>query len=341
MADPLSIYGAVATSFELFGQFLKICRRFGDLPRTLDAVNRRLQGYEYALKDWKNKFRIESHRPLRFYQALWGDDEPKVRHLLNVLQICCKGVKKTLNKMVSKALPDMSDAIYDGRVDEAAMNAAVREIKQQIRGWTRLKAAVMNEVQDLEDDLKDFERDLAALTWISKVAFREQHGTDLEQFDASRLTGRGLFYRQTRKNAQMLHDAYKYEDDPIRCYLVLEPLVFGSGRDASRDSGSRRSQSPQAQGSSQQLNALGPRSRPRARSEGDVGSQSLTVYRSARSPGIKYRENVKEVDPKRHFQFLLQYRGISRPIVIRPASLEGTKRALKQVIVSKLLFKPW
>jgi hypothetical protein len=199
----------------------------------------------------------------------------------------------------------------------------------------RLKYALKNQAQGLDEELDDFEEKLTALRRISVEAFRTLHNVNINKVrDTSTVIGRGLYYRKTRINAIKLHDAFTLQPDPIRCYLALgtvvdeqrhqspNPSSRGSRRNS--DAGSNRDQDRR------QLAVYGV-SRPSRAAAVGSDSQGLTVYRSSRSPGIKFREYIQDIDKDRHFQFLLQYSGFSYPVVIRPVRFQGTGNAKDQI----------
>jgi hypothetical protein len=338
MADALAIYGAVATSLHLLGKFIDVCQRYGELPKEIDQGYCSLKGCEAALKEWKDRFRLQPGRPHDFYRVLWGEDERDIAHILNDMQHICEKVRDTVKGVMTVATRQRDIRIYDGRVDEEFLRDKIRAAKDGLGGWTRVKWAIKNQAKGLRQEIDDFERQFTNLQRISRTAFRTVHNINIDRVeDTSTVIHGGLYYRKTRLNAAKLHDAFKYQPDPIRCYFALGTIV-DERRQWSPNANTRGSRRNSDTGAShnqdgRQLTVQGRLGVSRPSRSASVGStsQGLTVYRSSRSPGIRFHEYIQDVHEDRHFQFLLQYTGISYPIVIRPVRFEGTHRAKDQI----------
>ncbi|KAF2416543.1 hypothetical protein EJ08DRAFT_703605 [Tothia fuscella] len=203
-------------------------------------------------------------------------------------------------------------------------------------------AHILNQMQincekarGLDAELDDFVEKLTALRRISVEAFRTLHNVNINKVrDTSTVIGRGLYYRKTRSSTIKLHHALTYQPDTIRSYLALGTVVDEQRHQSSNPSprGSRRD-SDAGSNRDQDRRQLGVYGLPRLSRAASVGSdsQGLTVCRSSRSPGIKFREYIQDVNKDQHFQFLLQYSGFSYPVVLRPVRFQGTESAKDQI----------
>lgn len=224
MADPLAIYGAIATSIDLLTKIYQAVRRYLDLPDAMVTAKSRMLSAIQAFENWQARFKIESgQRPGLFYQAVWGPSGYK-----QVVEIW------TRLKMTSDQVSGQIDSLivnimgYDRRQGYGRhfQNHLQNQVEQSHRShftWKRLVGALVDRAGKVDEGIASFNTDLIALQRVSYSRIYKMYGVDMERggsFD--KLFTTGLLHRRARIHAESLHDAFLVTRPTT--YLALEAL---------------------------------------------------------------------------------------------------------------------
>jgi len=254
--EAIAILTAVKDGSEVIAKFTRLCNRYIQLPPAINDIDGSLSGCEHALASWKRRWGVREHRPTRYYETLWGRNGwQEIRLCLGGMREISRNVNQEIYSLVGSATRFSGRAsgarhdVYESQYDEELVRESVKRIARSSTRWRRFARAFGDQATELQGEIRRFDQKLRNLRRMSNGNAENIHGEEFQRIrhlrgpDLVRLiTGRP--YRDSRKNAQLLYNAFRYSRGLV-CHIGLTVQKGHNPRAPSRSpSGRRRSRSP-------------------------------------------------------------------------------------------------
>jgi hypothetical protein len=253
--EVIGILEAVKSGIEVLGWFANLVGRYRGFPDALLDIHESFKACEYKLEMWKTRWGVRNGRPMVYFEVFWGKNGwQEIRMCLGGILKIARQIKEATNELIDcvskydrnpsrrgqRQDQYHSNNRYNGQMDEQLLRNTVSKIGTRLGRWNRFKKALTNKAEDLENQVRRFDKKLRNLRRICDGnlnrehpdVFRHKHGKAL-----LRITDKSEnSCRTVRDDAKLLYEA-RMAGREIGCRLSFyaENAVAPNTRQAGKD----------------------------------------------------------------------------------------------------------